>query len=98
MLSVIWVGIIAWREGTWAGLIASFYATFLNFIALNIPPHSPETVPLRLYFNNKVPGALLGLTQTLISGVIIGYISSLVHALRDEIDLRQKTQLNFNRK
>lgn len=98
MISSIWVGIIAWREGVLAGLIASFLALFLNYLVINIPPHSINSIALHFYFDNHLPGFIIGLIQTMIIGLSIGYISELVHTLRGEINLRKSIQKELEQK
>lgn len=96
MLGVIWVGIIAWRGGILAGVISCFVIYFSNFIAVNSPPHN--LLPIQYYMDNKIPGFLIGLVQCLICGSVVGYISTLVHKLQDEINLRNKIQIDLEQK
>jgi len=90
MLGVTWVSIIAWRGGLYAGLIGSFCIYFSSAIAMSIPPH--HTIQMTYFFDNRIPGFIIGLGQCVVAGTVVGYISVLVHQLRDEIQLRQKIQ------
>jgi len=96
MMSVVWVAIIAWRGGLPAGLMACFVIYFSNSISLHLPPNN--TIPMQWYFNNRIPGVLIGFMQSLICGAVVGYISSLIHALKDEIKLRKKIQADLEQK
>ncbi len=96
MLGVIWVGIIAWRGGILAGLISCFVIYFSNFIAVNSPPHN--LLPIQYYIDNRIPGFLIGLMQCLICGSVVGYISTLVHKLQEEVGLRKKIQVDLEQK
>lgn len=90
MTSGIWVGIVAWRGGIVTGLIACIVIFFSNTIFTNLPPH--DHLQSIYLFDQRIPSFAVGLLQTLIVGVVVGYISTLVHSLRNEIDLREKTQ------
>lgn len=90
MLGVAWVSIIAWRGGLYAGLIGSFCIYFSSAIAMSIPPH--QTIEMTYYFDNRIPGFVIGVGQCVVAGTVVGYISNLVHQLREEIQLRQKIQ------
>jgi len=90
MVGVVWVGIIAWRGGVYAGLIGCVTIFISDFAGFNAPPH--KNIPMTYYFDNKIPGFIIGLAQCFITGLIVGYISTLYHKLRDEIQLRKKVQ------
>lgn len=90
MVGVVWVGIIAWRGGVYAGLIGCGAIVISNIAVMNIPPHN--TIPMAYYFNNRIPGFIIGFAQCFITGLIVGYISTLYHKLRFEIQLREKVQ------
>ena len=90
MIGAIWVGIIAWRGGVYAGLIGCAAIFVSDFVAINTPPH--QQIPMVYYFDKKIPGFAIGLAQSLITALIVGYISTLVHMLRREIHLRKETQ------
>ena len=96
MVSALWVGIIAWRGGIVAGLLASVVIYSSNFIVISIPPHNQ--LGLQYYINNKIPGYLIGLLQSVTGGIVVGYISSLVHQLRKEISLRVAFQKELEQK
>lgn len=96
MIGSVWVIIIAWRGGILAGLLSSFLICISSTISIGLPPHT--TIPVTYYFNNRVPGEVFGLLQSLIGGLIAGYISTLFHQLRDEVALRKKTQKNLEQK
>jgi signal transduction histidine kinase len=89
MLSTIWVGIIAWRGGLVAGILACIVIFISMIIGFYLPPHN--SMPTQFYINNRVPGLLIGFVQCLICGSTVGYISTLVHRLRKvQNDLKQK--------
>jgi signal transduction histidine kinase len=90
MLGVIWVAIIAWRGGVYAGVLGCVLIYISNFAAINIPPH--KNIPIQYYFDNRIPGFIIGVSQCLVTGLIVGYISTLFHKLREEISLREKIQ------
>ncbi|HAJ79927.1 MAG TPA: hypothetical protein DCO75_09155 [Fibrobacteres bacterium] len=90
VINVLWVGIIAWRGGINAGLIACISIYISNIVAMNMPPH--HNIPMLYYFNNRVPGIVIGLSQSLVVCFLVGYISILFHKLREEIRLREKIQ------
>lgn len=90
MIGVLWVSIIAWRGGLYAGLIGSVFIYFSSAIAMSIPPH--QTIEMTYFFDNRIPGFAIGLGQCIVAGTVVGYISVLVHQLREEIQLRQRVQ------
>jgi signal transduction histidine kinase len=90
VFGVLWVGIIAWRGGILAGLIGSILISFSISIGLIMAPEGITRMPY--YFNNKVPGVIFGLIQYIVISLVVGYISTLVHQLRKEIQLRINIQ------
>lgn len=90
MICVIWVGIIAWKGGFLAGVLSSFGLLFSVLLSVTLPPHNGIVMPY--YFNGKIPGFVVGMIQCLVCGSVVGYISTLVHTLRNEIKLRKKTE------
>lgn len=96
MVSVTWVAIIAWRGGLPAGLLACFVINASGFVAMHTPPHT--AIPMPFYFGGKIPGVFIGFVQALVCGAVVGYISSLVHALRDEIALREQIQADLEQR
>ncbi|MBN1761129.1 MAG: HAMP domain-containing histidine kinase [Chitinispirillaceae bacterium] len=96
MLSSLWVLIIAWRGGTVAGIIGPPVIYLSSFLALHLPPHTQ--IPLSYYFSDRIPGYIIGIAQAHAAGLIVGYISSLVHKLRNEISLRKKIQTDLEQK
>jgi signal transduction histidine kinase len=89
MLSTVFVGIIAWRGGFVAGMLACVVIFVSMVIGFYLPPH--DSMPQQLYINNKVPGLFIGFVQDLLCGSTVGYISTLVHQLRKvQNDLEQK--------
>ncbi|NLD92879.1 MAG: HAMP domain-containing histidine kinase [Fibrobacter sp.] len=89
MLSTVWVGIIAWRGGLAAGILACLVIYVSIVIGFYFPPHN--SMPTQFYIDNKVPGLLIGFVQCLIVGFTVGYISTLVHQLRKvQNELKQK--------
>lgn len=96
MIGTIWVGIIAWRGGVVAGMLGALLIILSNFLSMNPPFHS-EILTV-YYFNGKVPGFIIGLTQCLIIASIVGYISTLIHQLREEINFRKKIQGDLEQK
>jgi signal transduction histidine kinase len=57
---------------------------------LAFAPEGMSAMPY--YFNNRVPGVVFGLMQYIIISLVVGYISTLVHQLRKEIQLRINIQ------
>jgi len=96
MVSVVWVGIIAWRGGVYAGLLGCFFMYLSIFIIMRLP--SNATIGIPYYFNHRVPSFVLGLLQCIIVALVVGYISTLIHRLRIEINLRKKTQNDLEQK
>ena len=96
MISTVLVGIIAWRDGIVAGLLGTCLLSFANYIAVNLSV--PNSILMVSYFNNKVPGVVMGISQCVIVSVVAGYISKLIHQLREEINLRKKTQRDLEQK
>ncbi len=89
MLSTVFVGIIAWRGGFVAGILAGLVIFVSIVIGFYTPPH--DSMPQQLLINNKVPGLFVGFVQDLLCGTAVGYISTLVHRLRKvQNDLKQK--------
>lgn len=96
MTSVLWVGIIAWRGGILAGVLACAMLFVSNGIGTHIPPHN--TIPIQYFINGKVSAVLVGVLQTLTCGLVVGYISTLVHLFKIEIHLREETQQDLEQK
>jgi len=96
VIGTFFVGIIAWRGGVFAGFIGTIVMLLSNTISINIKPHN--TIEQASYFDGRMPAFVMGFVQCIISGLIIGYISTLVHKLRDEITLREKVQLELEQK
>lgn len=97
MICVLWVGIISWRNGPiYGGIYGTIVIYLSNFIAMTLYPGNNTT--MSFYFDNKVPGAVIGIAQCLITGLVVGYISSLIHRLKIEIKLREKTQMELENK
>jgi signal transduction histidine kinase len=96
MIGAVWVAIIAWRGGLAAGLFGCILIYLSNLVNIYIPPH--DQIPMSYYFNGRVPGVIIGFTQTLICGSVVGYISQLVHQLRNEIQLRKEFQKELEQK
>jgi signal transduction histidine kinase len=90
MLGVLWVGIIAWHGGVYAGLLGCAIIYLSIVTGMNIPPH--KDIPMVYYFDNRIPGAAIGFLQCLITALVVGYISTLFHKLREEVSLREKMQ------
>ncbi len=90
MVGVFWVGLFAWRGGIIAGLIGGAIISFSISISLSFAPKGLGAMPY--YFNNKVPGVVFGLIQYITVSIVVGYISTLVHQLRKEIQLRINIQ------
>lgn len=96
MLSVLWVGIVAWRGGILAGVLACALLYVSNGLGTQLPPHN--TIPMQYFGNGKISAATVGILQTLICGLVVGYISTLVHLFKIEIHLREETQLDLEQK
>jgi two-component system sensor histidine kinase/response regulator len=96
MIGAVWVGIIAWRGGVMAGVLGALFMTISDYFPMNPPLHAK--IPIEYYFNNKVPGFVIGISQSLIVGIVVGYISTLIHQLREEINLRKKIQTELEQK
>jgi signal transduction histidine kinase len=96
MVGAIWVGIIAWRGGVVAGMLACTMILFSDLIGMKLPPHND--LPLQYYFNNRVPGFFIGFLQCILCGSVVGYISTLVHRLEKEISLRKQVQKDLEQK
>jgi signal transduction histidine kinase len=90
MISAVWVGVMAWRGGLLAALLAGVVVFLSNFLAIEIPPNN--LIVMQYYFNGRIPGPVMGVAQYLVFGSVVGYISTLVHRLRTEIRLRKKTE------
>ena len=90
MAGNIWIGIAAWRGGIYAGLLACILTTISTYLGMYLPPN--DHIPMLYVINHKVPGTVIGIIQGIICGFTVGYISTLVHRLRNEIYLREKTQ------
>lgn len=96
MTAAVWVGLIAWRGGVFAGLLGCGFIYISNYLAIKMPPH--ENVIMAFYFDNRVPGFMIGLFQSILVSTVVGYISTLNHKLRNEIQLREKTQKDLEQK
>lgn len=90
MIGVLWVGVIAWRGGIFAGLLGSVFISLSISLGLAFAPKGLSAMPY--YFNNRVPGIVFGLIQYITVSLVVGYISKLVHQLRKEIQLRINIQ------
>ncbi|NLE00857.1 MAG: HAMP domain-containing histidine kinase [Fibrobacter sp.] len=96
MVGALWVGIIAYRGGVVAGLLGCLVVTASNYVAIAFTSGAELEVPY--YFNNKMPGFVLGFIQCLVAALVVGYISQLIHQLRKEILLRKKIQKDLEEK
>jgi signal transduction histidine kinase len=96
MISVLWVGIVAWRGGILAGLLACVIISVSNGIGIQIPPNN--AIPMQYFIDGKISAATVGFIQTLVCGLVVGYISTLVHLFKIEIHLREETQLDLEQK
>lgn len=96
MVGAIWVGIVAWRGGVIAGLLACVIILFSDIIGIHLPPHN--NLPLQYYVNNRVPGFFIGFLQCILTGSVVGYISTLVYRLQKEISLREQVQKDLEEK
>jgi signal transduction histidine kinase len=96
MVGTVWVMVLGWRGGIGAGIIGTVVIYFSSFISMHIPPH--QNIPIEYFFNGRVPGFVIGSLQALAGGLIVGYISTLVHKLRSEIALRKAMQIDLEQK
>lgn len=96
MIGVLWIGIIAWRGGILAGLLGTITISASISVAMNLAPDGMNAMPY--YINHKVPGIVFGLVQYIIVSFVVGYISTLVHKLRKEIQLRTEVQKELENK
>lgn len=96
MIGAFWVGIIAWRGGILAGMLGTIVISCSSAVAITMSHHG--NIPMTYYFNNKIPGSIIGISQCVIVGLVVGYISTLIHQLREEITLRKKTQKDLEQK
>jgi signal transduction histidine kinase len=96
MIGVFWVGIIAWRGGILAGLLSCLLINFSTGCGIFAPPHDNH-IYIQLYFANRIPGYVIGLFQNLFCASIVGYISTLVHKLRAEVQLRKDIQKDLEK-
>jgi signal transduction histidine kinase len=96
MIGMVWVGIIAWRGGLSAGLAGGIAIIISSSLAITLPPHEHVATPA--YFNNKMPGIVMGILQCFIVAMIVGSISTLINKLRMEISLRATTQKALEQK
>jgi signal transduction histidine kinase len=98
MIGVVWVGIIAWRGGVIPALITCPLIQFSCYLAFAIPPHNSFLLPMQSYLDHKMPGIFISTIQNIACGLVVGYISTLVHSLRQEILLRKKFQKDLELK
>lgn len=91
MVGALWVGIIAYRGGVVAGLLGCVVVTASNYAAIALTSSGSE-LEVPYYFNNTMPGFVLGFIECLVAALVVGYISQLIHQLRKEIQLRNKIQ------
>jgi signal transduction histidine kinase len=96
MIGVLWVGIIAYRGGVFAGLLGCLMVSVSNYVAISLTAHPNLVMPY--YFDNKMPGYAMGLLECIIVAVVVGYISQLIHRLCKEIQLRKKIQKDLEQK
>jgi signal transduction histidine kinase len=95
MIGVVWVGIVAYRGGLLAGLLGCIVVSASNYIAILL---STQQIEMPYYFNNRMPGYVMGILECLIVASVVGYISQLMHQLRKEIQLRKKIQKDLELK
>jgi signal transduction histidine kinase len=95
MIGVVWVGIVAYRGGLLAGLLGCIVVSASNYIAILI---STQHIEMPYYFNNRMPGFVMGILECVIIASVVGYISQLMHQLRKEIQLRKKIQKDLELK
>jgi signal transduction histidine kinase len=98
MIGIVWVCIIAWRGGIIAALITCLLVQISCFVVFAIPPHNSMKLPMQLYIDNRMPGVIISTVQCIVCGLVVGYISTLVHSLRQEISLRKKYQKDLELK
>ncbi|HEX3020256.1 MAG TPA: HAMP domain-containing sensor histidine kinase [Chitinispirillaceae bacterium] len=96
MIGIVWVGIIALRGGVFAGILGTAAINFSIFVATLLPFH--KTIIVTHYLDDKIPSYAMGISQNLIVALVVGYISTLNHKLRDEMKLRERAQRDLEQK